>query len=117
MYNGDTPIIAAVRYANIAAVKVLIDYGANMEKQKIGTGDTVLHFAARFADSELMNMLVSQNPSTKFINMTNMAGMLPTLVSFHTNTSYCVLWDIATQPPKCCKIYKGISLSCQPLYY
>lgn len=76
MYNGDTPIIAAVRYANIAAVKVLIDYGANMEKQKIGTGDTVLHFAARFADSELMNMLVSQNPSTKFINMTNMAGML-----------------------------------------
>ncbi|RPB19129.1 hypothetical protein L211DRAFT_794950, partial [Terfezia boudieri ATCC MYA-4762] len=48
-YDGRTPLHDAVQSGNYAAVKCLIDAGANVHK-KTFTGQTPLHSAAQFAN-------------------------------------------------------------------
>uniref|UniRef100_A0A1B6EYW4 Ion transport domain-containing protein n=1 Tax=Cuerna arida TaxID=1464854 RepID=A0A1B6EYW4_9HEMI len=74
MYNGDTPLLTAARVGNVAAVRILMDHGADVEARRLDSGNNALHFAARNADCDLMNILLSRNTTAKFINTTNVYG-------------------------------------------
>lgn len=74
MYNGDTPLVVAVKSNNVAAVQILADHGADLWRRKLNSGNTVLHFAASLCSSELLKTLLKYNPPSRVITKTNQSG-------------------------------------------
>ena len=57
--NGETPLIVACKRNKINNVRALIEHGADVNFRLETTGSTALHFAAKFADEELIKFLLN----------------------------------------------------------
>jgi len=58
-FFGDTPLIVVASWKDLAAARLLLDAGANVNA-KGEDGDTALHRAAAYDDVELANLLVER---------------------------------------------------------
>ena len=57
--NGETPLIVACKKNKINNIRTLIEHGADVNFRLETTGSTALHFAAKFADEELIKFLLN----------------------------------------------------------
>ncbi|KAF8455162.1 ankyrin repeat-containing domain protein [Terfezia claveryi] len=73
---GETALLTAVEYNHLSCVKILIGRGADatISTQR---GATVLHWAARFAGSEMIRFLLDVVETRNLINMKDSAGATP----------------------------------------
>ena len=55
--NGETPLIVACKKNRINNIRTLIEHGADVNLQIESTGSYALHFAAKFADKELIEYI------------------------------------------------------------
>lgn len=65
--SGSTPVGMAIVFNNLAAVKLLIENGADINKQS-KDGSTPLHTAAFFCRREILEYLLEQNPDPSIRN-------------------------------------------------
>lgn len=65
--SGSTPLGMAITFNNLAAVKLLIENGANINKQS-KDGSTPLHTAAFFCRREILEYVLEKNPDQSIRN-------------------------------------------------
>ena len=70
---GNTPLIIACQNGNARCVKVLIRYGADMDRQN-KQGNTGLHYCVAYGFNALGDLLVAKGASDK---VTNLEGLTP----------------------------------------
>lgn len=71
--SGESPLILAIVERNVAAVKIYLDNGADL--LHVGrTGDTVLSYAAKIGDLEMVTLLVQRGAN---VNGRGINGLVP----------------------------------------
>ncbi|XP_054272614.1 uncharacterized protein LOC128992895 [Macrosteles quadrilineatus] len=101
MYNGDTPLVVAVKSNNVAAVQILADHGADLWRRKLHSGNTILHFAVSLCSSELLKTLLKYNPPSRVITKTNQFGETAFDIAVMTfSPNVLVMLDAGVDCPK-----------------
>jgi len=70
---ADPRLFALAKKGRAAPIKWILDDGADIDAKEVGTGDTMLHIAAREGHTELVHLLLQRGAR----RMSNAAGQLP----------------------------------------